>query len=80
MYVQKDNDVIVQMILVSITKFTSVVISAADNIKYKIKIPLTHSMNYFIYNHLKQKGIRYHEVGDVTYDNQNVYDNTMIKV
>ena len=75
MFVQKDNNLIVQMILVAITKSTSIGISSADNINYTVDIPLTHSMNYFIYKFLKKIGIKYHEVGDVTYENLNIFDN-----
>ena len=74
MFVQKDKNVVVQMILVAITKYTSIGISMADNINYEIKIPLTHSLNYYIYMYLKKIGIKYHEVGDVTYKDINLLD------
>jgi hypothetical protein len=57
----------VQMIFVALGKETACGASAADDPDFKPKVPLTHSMNYFIYLETAKRGIKYYEVGETSY-------------
>ena len=49
MFEQLLNGQVVQMIFVALGKKTAVGVSAADDPEIEIVIPMTHSINYFIY-------------------------------
>jgi hypothetical protein len=57
----------VQMIFVALGKHTASGASAADDPDFYPKIPLTHSMNFFIYQETAKRGVKYYEVGDTTF-------------
>lgn len=57
----------VQMIFVALGKETAYGASAADDPDISPKVPITHSMNYFIYLETAKRGIKYYEVGETSY-------------
>jgi hypothetical protein len=63
MFEQSYKGRIVSMILVALGKNTAMGASAADDPEIEIPIPLTHSMNYFILQEIRQRGIRYYDIG-----------------
>ena len=67
MFEQLFNDQVVQMILIALGKGVAVGASAADDPDFNVEVPLTHSMNYFIYQETKRRGIRYFDVGDTSF-------------
>ena len=67
MFEQKYHGEVVQMIFVALGKRTASGASAADDPDFRWKIPLTHSMNYFIYKEVQRRGIQFYDVGETTY-------------
>ena len=58
---------VVQMIIVALGKGTACGASVADDPDFKWKIPMAHSLNFFIYEKLKRMGFHYFEVGKTDY-------------
>ena len=58
---------VVQMIIVALGKGTACGASVADDPDFKWKIPMAHSLHFFIYEELKRRGIHYFEVGETNY-------------
>lgn len=69
MFEQKYLGNTVQMIFVAVGNRTASGASAADDPDFKWKIPLTHSMNYYIYQETRRRGIKYYDVGETSYRN-----------
>ncbi len=67
MFEQLHRGVTVQMIFVALGKHTAAGASAADDPDFDAKVPLTHSMNYFIYQETRRRSAHYYDVGDTTY-------------
>lgn len=67
MFEQKHDGVVIQMIFVVLGKNTASGASAADDPEFAWKVPITHSMNYFIYKETQRRGIRFYDVGETTY-------------
>ncbi len=67
MFEQLLNGQVVQMIFVALGKNTAVGASAADDPDVEITVPLTHSMNYFIFQETKRRGIRYYDAGETAF-------------
>ena len=67
MFEQLLNDQVVQMIFVALGKKTAVGASAADDPDIDIVVPMTHSMNYFIFQETKRRGIRYYDLGETAF-------------
>ena len=67
MFEQLHEGQTVQMIFVTLGKETAYGASAADDPDFVPKVPLTHAMNYFIYEEVRKRGIKYYEVGDTSF-------------
>ncbi len=67
MFEQRYKGEIVQMIIVALGKGTAIGASAADDPEIEIPVPLTHSMNYFIYQEIKRRGGHYFDVGETAF-------------
>lgn len=67
MFEQRHKDAVVQMILVALGKNTAYGASAADDPDFHPEVPLTHPMNFFIYEEVKKRGILYYDVGETTF-------------
>ena len=67
MFEQLHKGQTVQMIFVALGRGTACGASAADDPDFKSRVPLTHSMNYFIYQETRRRGIRLYEVGETSF-------------
>jgi len=67
MFEQLHEGQTVQMIFVALGKGTACGASAADDSDFEPPVPLTHSMNYFMYQETARRGIRYYEVGETAW-------------
>lgn len=67
MFEQRYNNQTAQMILVALGKGTAYGASAADDPDVKVPHPLTHSMNYFIFQEVARRGFKYYDLGPTTY-------------
>lgn len=57
----------IQMICVVLGKHTAYGASAADDPDFYPKVPFTHSMNYFIFQEVAKRGVKYYDVGETTF-------------
>ena len=76
MFEQLHQGQTVQMIFVALGKGAAAGASAADDPDFQGKVPLTHSMNHFIYQEVKKRGIKYFEVGGTTFRDSLYYMRT----
>jgi hypothetical protein len=67
MFEQRHNGNVAQMIFVAIGKGTAMGASAADDPDFKWEVPLTHSLNYFMYTEVQKRGVKYYLVGETAY-------------
>jgi hypothetical protein len=67
MFEQRHKAEVVQMIFVALGKHTASGASAADDPDFKYEVPLTHSMNYFIYREVQKRGVKYYNVGETSF-------------
>jgi hypothetical protein len=67
MFEQTYDNRTVQMIFVVLGKGTACGASAADDPDFVPPVPLTHSMNFFIYKETQKRGVKYYDVGDTSY-------------
>ena len=67
MFEQLLNDQVVQMIFVTLGKKTAVGASAADDPDFNVEVPLTHPMNYFIFQETRRRGICYYDLGETAF-------------
>jgi hypothetical protein len=72
MFEQNIEDKTAQMELVLFGKKTAVGGSMADDPDLNFKLPLSHSMNFFIFNELANKNINFYEIGMANY-NSNIF-------
>jgi hypothetical protein len=82
MFEQLFNNQVVQMIFVALGKGTAVGASAAEDPDIDVPVPLTHSMNYFIYQETKRRGVIYYDVGEtaVRSNIHNIYSAKELKI
>jgi len=67
MFEQRYKGDVVQMIFVALGKGSAASSSAADDPDFSCPVPLTHSMNYFIYTEAQKRGIKYYRVGETSF-------------
>jgi len=67
LFVQKIKDIIVQKEIVIFGKKTAIGGSMADDPDCKTDLPLTHTLNYTIYNELQKRKFKFFEVGYTDY-------------
>ena len=67
LFEQRFKGEIVQMIFVVIGGKSAAGASVVENLKIKTPIPMTHSLNFFIYKEMKKRGIKYYDVGLTSY-------------
>ncbi|MGB2754786.1 MAG: hypothetical protein WBD75_10425 [Phycisphaerae bacterium] len=67
MFEQRQQGQVVQMIFVVLGKGTACGASAADDPDFRWPVPMTHAMNFFMYQETARRGIQYYEVGETTY-------------
>lgn len=67
MFEQTFQGQVVQMIIVALGKGTACGASIADDPDFIWKIPMSHSLTFFIYEELKRLGYHYYEVGETNY-------------
>jgi hypothetical protein len=66
MFEQKYRGEVVQMIFVALGNRTASGASAADDPDFQWKIPMTHSMNYFIFKEVQRRGVWYYDIGETS--------------
>ena len=67
MFEQLFNNQVVQMIFIALGKGVAVGASAADDPDFNVEVPLTHAMNYFIFQETKRRGLIYYDVGETAF-------------
>ena len=66
MFEQSYKDQVVQMIIVGVGKYSAIGASASEDPDVKVPVPLTHSMNHFIFSECKKRGVKYYDIGETT--------------